>query len=120
MSKHNEKRNYPRFTVSDGAFAFINNTPFTIRNISEGGLQLQSVVFDDSPSDDMLLDIFLKKDNFFLQHLPVRLIRFQKKRSSSSFSRIHVNCFGLQFGELTLTQKARLDSFIARSTNGEV
>jgi len=119
MSKSDEKRKYARFTVSDGAFAFINNTPFTIRNISEGGLQLQSVVFDDAPSDDMLLDIFLKKDNFYLQNIPVRLVRFQKNSASSPFSNAHVKCFGLQFGELTLQQKTRLDSFIAHSTNGE-
>ena len=119
MSKSKEKRNYPRFRVSDGAFAFINNNPFTIRNISEGGLQLQSVVFDDSLSDDMLLDIFLNNDNFYLQNIPVRLVRCHKNMSSSPFSNIHVNCFGLQFGELTPQQKTRLDSFISRSAIGE-
>ena len=119
MSKSKEKRNYPRFRVSDGAFAFINNNPFTIRNISEGGLQLQSVVFDDSLSDDMLLDIFLNNDNFYLQNIPVRLVRCQKNMSSSPFSNKHVNCFGLQFGELTPQQKTRLDSFMARSAIGE-
>ena len=119
MSKSKEKRNYPRFRVSDGAFAFINNIPFTIQNISEGGLQLQTVVIADSPSGDMLIDIFLKNDNFYLQNIPVRLVRFQKNISSSPFSNVHVKCFGLEFGELTPHQKIRLDSFIARSTIGE-
>lgn len=119
MSISKEKRNYPRFRVSDGAFAFINNVPFTIQNISEGGLQLQTVVFDDSPSDDMLMEIVLKNDNFYLQNIPVRLVRFQKNMSSSPFSNVHVKCFGLEFGELTPHQKIRLDSFIARSTTGQ-
>jgi hypothetical protein len=119
MSQSKEKRNHPRFRVSDGAFAFINNIPFTIQNISEGGLQLQTVVIADSPSDDMLMDIVLKNDNFYLQNIPVRLVRFQKNISSSPFSNVHVKCFGLEFGELTSHQKIRLDSFIARSTTGQ-
>lgn len=119
MSNSKDKRDHPRFKVSDGAFAFINNIPFTIQNISEGGLQLQSVVFDYSSTNDLLLDLFLRNDNFYLQNIPVRLVRFQKNLSSSAFSRVHVTCFGLQFGELTQQQKTRLDSFIARSTTGE-
>ena len=119
MSKSNEKRKHTRFTVSDGAFAFINNIPFTVRNISKGGLHLQSVSFDDSPSDDMLLDIFLKNDNFYLQNIPVRLVRLQNINPSSSFSRVHIKCFGLQFRELSPQQKIRIDSFIARSATGE-
>ena len=105
--------------MTEGAFAFINNTPFSIRNISEGGMQLQSVVFDDSPPDEMLLDIFLKKDNFYLQNIPVRLVRFQKNNAASPFSSVQVKCFGLQFGELTEQQKTRLDYFIAHSATGE-
>lgn len=119
MSDTIEKRKYCRFQVTEDAYAFINNTTFFIRNISEGGMQLQSVVFDDTPPDEMLLDIFLKKDNFYLQNIPVRLVRFQNNNAASSFSRVHVKCFGLQFGELTAQQKTRLDYFIAHSTTGE-
>ena len=119
MTDASEKRKYCRFQVTEGAFAFINNTPFSIRNISEGGMELQSAVFDDSPPEEMLLDIFLKKDNFYLQNIPVRLVRFQKNSSSSPFSSVHVKCFGLQFGKLTEQQKTRLDYFIAHSTTGE-
>lgn len=118
--KSSEKRKHPRFSISEGAFAFINNTPFTLRNISEGGLQLQSVMHDDAPSGDMMLDIFVKNDNFYLQDIPVRLVRLQKNKPSSSFSGEHLTCFGLQFGELTPQQKTRIDSFIIRSTIGEV
>ena len=119
MSEGSDRRKNTRFKVSDGALAFINNTPFTIRNISKGGVHLHSVVFDDSPPDEMLLDIFLKKENFYLQNIPVRLIRFQRENASSPFSSTHVNCFGLQFGELTQQQKSRLDFFLARSATGE-
>ena len=82
-------------------------------------MHLQTVAYEDSPSDDMVMDIFLKNDNFFLQNIPVRLVRFQKNISRSPFSNVHVKCFGLKFGELTSHQKIRLDAFIARSATRE-
>lgn len=119
MIDKNERRAYTRFKVTDGAFAFIHNTPFIIQNISKGGVKLKSVLFEGSPSEEMMVDIFLKDDNFYLQNIPVRLVRFQKNASSSPFGTTHVRCFGLQFGDLTEQQKSRLDYFIARSSSGE-
>lgn len=119
MTENRERRKYTRFRVTEGAFAFINKIPFTIGNISENGVQLQSVVFDGSPNEEMLLDFFLQNDNFYLQDLPVRLVRFQRKYSCSPFSNTEIKFFGLQFGELTQQQKTRLDYFIAHSTIGE-
>lgn len=121
MVDNNERRQHTRFMVTDGAFAFIQNTPFIIQDISKGGLQVKSVAFDEAASApaEMILDIFLKDDNFYLQNIPVRLIRFHKNNSASPFGNIHVGYFGLQFGELTEQQKSRLDYFIARSSCSE-
>jgi hypothetical protein len=105
--------------VTEDAFAFIHNTPFVIQNISEGGMKLKSVVFDEQPPDEMMLDIFLKDDNFYLQDIPVRLISFNRNKSLSPFGSAHTKYFGLQFGELTEQQKTRLDYFISRSSAGE-
>ncbi|GAB4341945.1 MAG: hypothetical protein Kow0089_16680 [Desulfobulbaceae bacterium] len=116
MGGTRERRRHARFRVSEGAFAFIGNVPFTIRNISEGGMKLESAVFDDAPAEEMVLDIFLQHENLYLQDIPVRLVRFQKSGPSTPFSSAHVLCFGLQFGELTQQQKTRLDYFISRST----
>ena len=119
MTDKNDRRLFTRFKVTDGAFAFIHNTPFVIQNISKGGIKLKSVLFDDTPSYEMLLDIFLKDDNFYLQNIPVRLVRYQKNNPFSPFGKTHMSCFGLQFGDLTEQQKSRLDYFIARSSYGE-
>ncbi|MDD3618350.1 MAG: PilZ domain-containing protein [Desulfobulbaceae bacterium] len=110
-----ERRKDKRFEVCEGAFAFINNTPFVIRNISKGGLKLQSVVFDDVPPQDMALDIFLKNENFYLQDIPVRLVSIANNHPKTPFSSLRVKCLGLQFGELNQQQKTRLDYFITRS-----
>ncbi len=114
-----DRRTSKRFEVCDGAFAFINNTPFTIRNVSEGGMRLQSVVFEDAPQEDMTLDIFLRNENFYLQDIPVRLVNVQENHDNVPFSRLRVRCIGLQFGKLTAQQKTRLDFFISQTTTGE-
>lgn len=119
MTETKERREHPRFRVTDGAFAFIDNILFSIHNISQCGIQLQSVVYDGTPTEEMLLDIFFKHDNFYLQDVPVRLVRFQKSSPSTPFSNAHVKCIGLQFGELTQQQKSRIDYFIAHNTTGE-
>ena len=119
MTDNNEKRLFSRFKVIDGAFAFISNTPFIIQNISKGGLQLKSVVFDEIPPEELVLDIFLKDQNVYLQSIPVRLVRFHQNSSLSPFSNAHLRFLGLQFGKLTQQQKSRLDYFIARSSIGK-
>lgn len=111
-----ERRKHKRFEVCEGAFAFINNSPFAIRNISKGGMKLQSIVFDDTPPTDMSVDIFLKNENFYLQDIPVRLVCILNNQPTPPFSSIRVRCFGLQFGELTQQQKTRLDYFINHSS----
>ena len=60
MNSVDERRMFTRFKVGDGAFAFIDNTPFVIQNISKGGVQVKSVVYDGSPPEEMKLDIFFE------------------------------------------------------------
>jgi PilZ domain len=116
MAGDRERRQYPRFRVGDGAFAFINNVPFSIMNVSTGGMKLQSVLFDDVPPENMTLDIFLKNENFYLQDIPVRLVRVRKAFARTPFTTTQLRCFGLQFGELNEQQKTRLDYFISHSS----
>lgn len=119
FTEDEERRRDKRFEVCEGAFAFINNAPFAIRNISKGGMRLQTVVFDDTPPEDLTLDIFLKNENFYLQDIPVRLISIWNNHPKTPFSSLRVRCLGLQFGELTQQQKTRLDYFISRSSISE-
>lgn len=114
-----DRRRHKRFEVCEGAFAFINNSPFTIRNISKGGMRLQTVIFDDYPPNDMILDLFLKSENFYLQNIPVHLVNIWNSDPKTPFSSIRERCFGLQFGELTEQQQTRLDYFISRSATNE-
>lgn len=111
-----ERRLHPRFQVGEGAFAFINNIPFSIMNVSSGGIKLQSVLFDDVPPEHMTLDLFQKNENFYLQNIPVRLVQVRKTYARTPFASTQLRCFALQFGELTEQQKTRLDYFISHSS----
>lgn len=113
MAGKKERRQYPRFQVGEGAFAFINNIPFSIMNISTGGMNLQTVLFEDILPEQMTMDIFMKHENFYLQDVPVRLVRVRNVFARTPFMPTQYRCFGLQFGELTEQQKTRIDYFIS-------
>jgi hypothetical protein len=116
MAGGSERRRHPRFRVGEGAFAFINTFPFSILNVSAGGMKLQTVLFDEAPSEQMILDIFLKNDNFYLQGIPVHLVRVRNTSARTPFTSTQLRCFGIQFGELTEQQKTRIDYFISHSS----
>lgn len=113
-----DRRRHTRFKVCEGAFAFINNIPYAIRNISHGGLRLETVFCGDEELDEISLDIFLRDENLYLQDIPVRLVNVWKDYPHSPFSAMGVRCLGLQFADLTEQQLTRLDLFMSRSTTG--
>jgi len=119
LSTEEDRRQSRRFRMQEGAFAFIDNTPFTIQDISEGGMMLQSVVFDEMPAEHLLLDIFLKSEKFYLENVPVRLIRQLKNKAKTPFSTIQVRRYGLAFEDMDEQQRKLLDSLIFSNTVGE-
>jgi len=119
VEERQERRSSRRYLVQEGAFAFINNTPFTIQNISEGGMMLQSVVFDDTPDEHLVLDIFLKSEDLYLKNIPVRLVSHSKSRSTTPFSAIQVRLYGLAFENLDEEQRILLDTLISKDAEGQ-
>lgn len=114
-----ERRQYPRFCVREGVYAFINNIPFTIQDISEGGMKLQSVVFDEAPLENLKVDIFVNNGKFYLKDVPVRLVSLLQDDTTTPFSTIYVRRFGFKFEDLTEQQKHLLDNLITYNTVGE-
>lgn len=120
MSLQNQdRRQHPRFRVRDGAYAFINNIPFTIQDISEGGMRIKSVVYDEAPLENLKIDIFVNNGKFYLKDVPVRLVSLLQDEATTPFSAIHVKRFGFQFEDLTDQQKHLLDSLITYNSVGE-
>jgi len=114
-----ERRRHPRFHVREGAYAFIDNVPFMIQDVSEGGLKIQSVIVDDVPQDNVKVDIFVNKDAFYLKDLSVHLVSMLQGEATTPFSPIRVKRFGFEFGELSEQQKLLVDNFITHNTVGE-
>ena len=111
-----ERRHFPRFSVKEEAVAFISgNTPCRIRDISRGGIMLQSVFFDQEPADSIKLDIFLGRDKFYLPNIPIHIVSHSKRRSSNTFSQIQVERLGFRFGDLSEQQQTQLDYFISQN-----
>lgn len=114
-----ERRHHARFHVREGAYAFIDNIPFTIQDISEGGMKIESAVFDDTPLDNVKVDIFVNNGDFYIRDVPVRLVSFLQSEATTPFSVIRIRHFGFEFGELTDSQKHLVDNFITFNTVGE-
>ena len=117
--QNEERRRYTRFRVREGAYAFIDNIPFTIQDISEGGMKIQSVVFDDTPLDNLKVDIFVNSGKFYMRDVSVRLVRLLQDNSTTPFSAIRVKRFGFEFENLSDQQKLLLDNLITLNTVGE-
>jgi c-di-GMP-binding flagellar brake protein YcgR len=114
-----ERRQYARFQVGEGAYAFIDSIPFTIQDISMGGMKIQSVIFDDALPEDVRVDIFVNNADFYLRDIPVRLVCMLQNEATTPFTAIRVSSFGFEFGDLTGQQKKLVDDFITHNTVGE-
>lgn len=119
MLQSSERRKFPRYRVREGAYAFINNIPFTIQDISEGGMKLQSVVYDEAPVENLTVDIFVNTGKFYLKDVPVKLVSLLQDETTSPFNVVHVKRFGFKFENLTDQQKHLLDNLITYNTVGE-
>ncbi|MFP7754851.1 PilZ domain-containing protein [Thermodesulfobacteriota bacterium B35] len=113
-----ERRRHRRYRVKEGALAFLGTVPGSISDISEGGLAVHYVVFEKQPGDELQLDIFFGRDDFYLTDLPGRKVSEADSTPGTTFSRIRVRRMGVQFGELTSEQKSRLRYFILHNTLG--
>lgn len=114
-----ERRQHKRFRVKEGALAFLGTTPGTIVDISEGGLALHYVVFEQEPQRQFRLDIFFAEDDFYLPDIPSELVTDIRSQTESPFCAIRVKRLGIRFGELTSEQKERLRYFILHNTVSE-
>ena len=81
-------------------------------DIGLGGLSFRYIDtdIDPSPSDDLL--ILLNKPRFYLDHLPYQLVTDNHLPNEFIFSAVTVRRMGVEFGDLTATQRTQLEDFI--------
>jgi hypothetical protein len=122
MEEHGERRNYRRFEVPPSTFA-VFGPYFTLRaqivDLSSDGLAFR-YPSAEKPAEELLeLDILFARGSFYLGKVPVRLIS-DAVAKERPFDTVPMRRSGVQFGDLTRHQTARLEYFIQNYNEGEV
>lgn len=111
-----DNRRHKRFRVREGALAFLGSIPGTIFDISQGGMCVNYVVFENDPDQELKLDIFFSEGDFYLPDIPCRIVSDTDYPSIAPFSAVQVKRLGIQFGELSSEQEAGLQNFLLHNT----
>jgi len=85
-----------------------------VKDISIGGLALEYVLKETQNAGSSEIDIFLTDDFFYLRRIPSKTI-YDREIDEESRSVKTMRC-GLQFGDLTPTQKSQIEYFLQNYT----
>jgi hypothetical protein len=120
MSRSKEHRKFKRFQSAKGVFVGVGpyNTKLgRLRDISLGGLGFRYVGSDEPPNGSHL-DIFATDHDFYLGHVPFKIVSdFEIPKVPTSSTNMRRCC--LRFRKLTNQQKAKLKELIHSHTIGE-
>ena len=110
-----EKRQHMRYPALDGAIVALNPKAEILGQIIDIGLGGLSFRYIDTeveapPSQELL--ILLNKPRFFLENLPYRKVTDKELPNEFIFSAVSVRRMGVEFGNLTDTQRTQLEDFI--------
>jgi hypothetical protein len=122
LKGHIERRQSKRFKVAEGAFAALinhSNKLGQIKDISEKGLSFRYIGSEAEHSEARELKIILGNGGLCLEGIPFKEVSDFEIKREFSFSSIRMRRIGLEFGELTPEQQARLSTFIQNHTIGE-
>ena len=117
-----ERRQMKRFKVADGAFAALINHGSKlgqIKDISEIGLSFRYIDSAEAHTDASELKIILGSGGLCVDKVPFKKVSDFEIKSEFSFSSIRMRQIGLEFGELSPTQRVHLNNFIQNHTIGE-
>ena len=114
VSSH-EKRQHMRYPALDGAIVALNPKAEILGQIIDiglGGLSFRYIDTEvESPPSEELL-ILQNKPRFFLENIPYRTVTDKELPNEFIFSAVSVRRMGVEFGNLTDTQRTQLEDFI--------
>jgi len=114
-----EGRQHRRFTVHNGGFAALCNE-FTalgqIIDISRGGLSFRYVASEARTYGSAELRIWMTDGSFCFEKVPFKTIWDSAMPREFSFGAITLRHCGVQFGDLTHSQKVDLEYFVQSYT----
>ena len=121
-----ERRKHKRLRVQDHGFASIypNHTVVAVAghivNIGSGGLAFRYVASETRTNGSSKLNILLTDGSYCLEKVPFKTIWDSAIPDEFSFGPITLRHCGVQFGELTHSQKLDLEYFVRFYTVGGV
>jgi hypothetical protein len=111
-----ERREHKRFFIPEDALAVAPDYTAQILDISVEGMSLW--LFNKAPIPQILFyDILLDDANLNAKQVPVKLA-WERKPNYLVSSDLCAVKFGVQFGDLSANQKARIDKIIIRYSDG--
>ena len=117
-----ERRKHKRFRVQTGAFAALCpqfNIIGQIVDISTDGLAFRYVAREERSKESSKLSILLTDGSFCFDKIPFEAIWDASMPHEFSLGDITLRQCGVQFGELTHSQKVDLQYFMGRYSIGE-
>lgn len=114
MKSIHERRSQPRYRLGEGAIAVSANNPGHIQNISMGGLSFVYMHSDTPTPDGDSVDILDGQNDFFMEAIPCRTVSEKLLVNESSFSMIRMVQRSLEFGALSKSQRAELETYLAK------
>ncbi len=118
-----ERRRGTRFRVENGCFAALFPrfaVVGQIMNVSRGGLAFDYLASEARTNGPSQLQILLTDHSFCLKTVPFRTVSDFAIPREFSFGSITLRRCGVQFGELTRSQRLDLEYFIRFYTSDEV
>jgi hypothetical protein len=115
-----DRRKEPRFSVNEGAMAFVDKKYGKIIDVNMRGLSFQYIVKENRPlltnnsqDKNLTLDIAFGSHNFCLTDVPIKIISDNECKSSSNRNSMlrKIRC-GVQFKYLTPDQLLLLKRFV--------
>jgi len=122
-SSQSERREHERFRVRrDACVALMSDFRHVgqIIDISRGGLSFSYVPIAELQDESLELDIFLAGGSSYLYKVPFKAVSDSETDSDNPFPSLSMRRYGLQFGELTHSQKSRLEYFLQNYTIKEL
>ncbi len=111
-----ERREKRRFRVKEGALAFLGTVPGSIIDISESGIAVNYVVFEQGSEGRFRFDIFFEDDEFYLPDIEVELVTAGRTMVASGCAAMQARRLGLRFCDLSDGQQDKLRYFILHNT----
>jgi hypothetical protein len=122
-AERDERRENKRFHASTGAFAVLgpNSTKVgRVIDISLSGLTFRHVDKEEPIKGLNELHVFMIDDDFHVNKIPFETVSDYEIMNDRTLALMRTRQSGLRFGELTPSQRSRLEYFIQNHTLGEL